>query len=89
MACSALKRAYRDVLRRGHPSVWFVRLDAPAEVLADRIAGRSGHFMPASLLPSQLAILEEFGPDEPATTINARSSPAEVAEQLIAMLRLD
>jgi len=89
VACSALKRAYRDVLRRGHPSVWFVRLDAPAEVLADRIANRSGHFMPASLLPSQLAILEDFGPDEPATTVDARRTPGEIAEQLIEALRLD
>ena len=50
VTCSALKRAYRDVLRDGHPSVWFAHITVPPDVLGDRLAHRTGHFMPPSLL---------------------------------------
>jgi gluconokinase len=59
LACSALKRAYRDLLRRAGPEVRFVHLVGPEELVARRLAGRRGHYMPPSLLPSQLATLED------------------------------
>lgn len=65
VACSALRRAHRDRLRAGHPSVRFLHLDVPAAELRARLARRAGHFMPASLLDSQLAALEPLEPDEP------------------------
>src|SRR5512133_831250 len=58
VTCSALRRDYRDLLRRGHPWVWFVHLVAPADVLDARLERRVGHYMPASMLASQLATLE-------------------------------
>src|SRR3954452_16740440 len=69
VTCSALKRAYRDLLRDGHPSVWFAHVDVPREVLAERLAQRKGHFMPPSLLDSQLATLERLGEGEPGDVI--------------------
>ena len=87
--CSALRRRYRDVLRRGHPWVWFVHLDAPAEVLRSRIAGRERHFLPATMLESQLATLERLQPDEPGTTIQALAPPTELVEQVIDRLGLE
>jgi len=69
ITCSALKRSYRDLLRDGHPSVWFAHVDVPREVLAERLAQRKGHFMPPSLLDSQLATLERLGEDEPGGVI--------------------
>jgi gluconokinase len=67
ITCSALRRRYRDELRAD--GVLFAFLDGPRAVLAERLAGRSGHFMPASLLDSQLATLEPPGPDEHAVTV--------------------
>jgi len=64
VACSALKRRYRDRLRSASPGVCFIFLDGAAEVIAARMAGRSGHFMPGTLLESQLKTLERPGPDE-------------------------
>jgi len=69
VTCSALKRVYRDLLRDGHPSVWFAHVDVPREVLAERLAKRQGHYMPPSLLDSQLATLEPLGEDEPGDVI--------------------
>ena len=65
IACSALRRAYRDRIRTGAPGVRFVFLDGPAELIRARMAGRSGHYMPESLLASQLATLEPPAADEP------------------------
>ena len=65
VACSALRRAYRDRIRAGAPGVRFVFLDGAAELIGERMAGRSGHYMPPSLLASQLATLERPGDDEP------------------------
>jgi gluconokinase len=64
VTCSALKRSYRDLLADGHPSVVFCELEVPAAVLADRMAHREGHYMPASLLRSQLDTLQPLQPDE-------------------------
>jgi gluconokinase len=89
VTCSALRRAYRDDLRRGHPSVWFVHLVAPEEVIATRMEHRGGHFMPPSMLSSQLETLEPLKPDEPGWAVDALASPGEIAERIITDLRLD
>ena len=88
VTCSALRRAYRDVLRRGRPSVWFVHLAAPRDVLEARVRRRSGHFMPASMLDSQVATLEPLEPDEPGTTLDATPPPDAIADRVIELLRL-
>lgn len=64
IACSALKRAYRDVLAGGPPSIDFVHLRGTAQLIGPRISVRSGHYMPASLLGSQIDTLEPLEPDE-------------------------
>ncbi len=64
IACSALKRAYRDRIRSRGPGVRFVFLRGGRDLIAGRLAGRLGHYMPASLLHSQLDALEAPGPDE-------------------------
>ncbi len=71
VGCSALRRAYRDRIRAGAGGpVLFVHLAGSREVIAARMAARSGHFMPASLLDSQFATLEPPGPDEAAITVD-------------------
>ena len=64
MSCSALKRKYRDQLRKHCPSTEFVHLSGSPEVIARRQASRPGHFMPASLMASQFATLEPLQQDE-------------------------
>jgi len=86
VSCSALKRAYRDRLRVGHDSVWFVHVDVPEDELAERMAARTGHYMPASLLDSQLAALEPLGPDEPGVTVPGTGDAAEVTDAVLATL---
>lgn len=75
-ACSALKRRYRDVLRAGRKDVTFVLPLLPRETLAVRLSQRTGHFMPPSLLDSQLAALEPPGPDESGFVIDGTAPPA-------------
>ena len=69
VACSALKRVYREAIVAEAPSVRFVFLNASRELLEARVANRPGHFMPASLLDSQLATLEPLAADEPGITV--------------------
>ena len=64
LACSALKRAYREVLVAGHPDVRIVYLRGDKALIAGRQAARHNHFMPATLVDSQFATLEEPGEDE-------------------------
>ena len=64
VACSALKRAYRDRIRQGLPGVRFVFLDGDSELIRGRMAARTGHFMQLELLDSQLRTLERPSPDE-------------------------
>lgn len=86
VACSALKRVYRDRIRAGVPDVFFVHLDGSRELLAQRIGSRSGHFFPAHMLDSQLAILERLEDDELGVTLDVVSSPeALVAQALLAI----
>jgi gluconokinase len=70
MSCSALKRKYRDQLRRHCRQVMFVHLSGSPDVIARRQASRPGHFMPATLLASQFATLEPLQPDEHGITID-------------------
>jgi len=89
VTCSALKRSYRDLLRDGHPSVRFVHLLAPPELIAQRVTARQGHYMPPSLLHSQLATLEDLQPDEPGIRMDATGAPPTVAEFALHELGLD
>lgn len=86
ITCSALKRSYRDILRGD--AVVFVYLAGSEEVIAARLASRHGHYMPLSLLHSQLATLEPPGPDEKAIRIDIGPPPAVQAEEIMDKLRL-
>lgn len=77
VACSALRRSYRDALRRAEPPVAFCHVAVPEQVLAERLARRSRHFMPASLLQSQLAAFDPLAADEPGGVIDGEG-PREV-----------
>jgi carbohydrate kinase (thermoresistant glucokinase family) len=85
ITCSALKRSYRDVLRDEH--VRFVYLAAPREVLYARLSARTGHFMPATLLDSQLRDLEPPDADEEALRIDATAPIDEQITQILAAVR--
>jgi carbohydrate kinase (thermoresistant glucokinase family) len=71
VGCSALKRAYRDILRGGAPRVRFLHVHGERALLAERVAHRPGHFFPAALLDSQLAALEPLAPDEDGVVVDA------------------
>ncbi|MCD0483208.1 gluconokinase [Streptacidiphilus sp. ASG 303] len=84
VTCSALKRRYRDTLRAASPGVFFLHLTADRALVADRIGHRSGHFMPASLLDSQLAALEPLGPDERGASLDAGPGTEHLVEMAVA-----
>jgi gluconokinase len=82
-SCSALKRKYRDLLRaEGDADVRFVYLAGSRDLIADRLANRRGHFMPAALLESQLATLEEPSPDEQAWMCDISEAPDAIVANL-------
>jgi gluconokinase len=83
VACSALKRSYRDVLRQAAPDLRVVFLDGPRTLIARRLGTRRGHYMPASLLDSQFAALEEPAPDEYAWVCDASRPPQEILADLL------
>lgn len=84
VTCSALKRSYRDRLRAAAPEVQFVYLQGSRELIAERVTGRRGHFMPASLLDSQFATLEEPGSDEPVWTCDIEHAPQQIVDDIVA-----
>jgi gluconokinase len=86
VTCSALKRSYRDLLRAGHPDVRFICLIGSHDLLEQRLEHRAGHFMPASLLDSQLDTLEPLQPDEPGGNIDVSQSPAQIEAAALALL---
>ncbi len=88
IGCSALKRAYRDIIReRAGEPVCFLHLEGSRETLSERMAKRSGHFMPVSLLESQLATLEAPGLDETAITADIDQPFEQLVDALVAKVR--
>jgi gluconokinase len=82
VACSALKRAYRDCLRTHvHGKIHFFLLDGSRQLIGDRMKQRKGHFMPAALLESQFAALERPAPDEHAVILDIAHQPAQLVEE--------
>ncbi|MGE3857551.1 MAG: gluconokinase [Dehalococcoidia bacterium] len=88
VACSALRRGYRDRLATACDGVRFVHLDVPPAIARERLAKRAGHFMPASLLDSQYATLEPIADDERrrAVSLDATPPPADVVERACAWI---
>ncbi len=81
VSCSALRRRYRDRLRRADPGLFLVHLDGPRQLLAARMAARRDHFMPPALLDSQLATLEPLAADESGAVVSIDAEPEAVVEQ--------
>ncbi len=84
ISCSALKRRYRDRLREAWPALRFVYLHGAPDLLASRMAQRNGHYMPASLLQSQLLTLEVPGSDESALMADIANAPEDIVAALCA-----
>jgi gluconokinase len=88
ITCSALKRAYRDTLRRAKADVRFVELIADRALVADRMAHRTGHFMPPSLLDSQFDTLEDLAADERGVQVTVDVPPEQVVARALEGLGL-
>jgi carbohydrate kinase (thermoresistant glucokinase family) len=87
VACSALKRAYRDVLVANRPDVVLVYLRGDKAVVGARMAARKGHFMPPALLDSQFATLQEPGPDEHPITVSIAQPPQAITDEVVRQLK--
>ncbi|MFJ4264001.1 gluconokinase, GntK/IdnK-type [Paenarthrobacter nicotinovorans] len=83
IACSALKRAYRDIIRGGDASVVFVHLHGARELLSERMNSRPGHFMPPSLLDSQLATLEHLHADEAGVVVDIETPVEQIVDRAV------
>ncbi|AGS71058.1 gluconokinase [Streptomyces collinus] len=83
VSCSSLRRAYRDRFRATGADVWFLYLALDPVLAAERIARRTGHFMPPELLGSQYATLDPLQADEPGVTIDASGGPERVMAQAL------
>ena len=88
ITCSALKHAYRNLIDRRGRGVEFVYLHGSPELIASRLARRTGHFMPASLLDTQFATLEQPGADEPVLRVEIGAAPDVIAADIIDALGL-
>jgi carbohydrate kinase (thermoresistant glucokinase family) len=88
VACSALKRSYRDLLLDGRPDAVMAFLMVSREELDRRLLARTGHFFPEKLLDSQLATLEPPQPDERVVTVRAENSPVKTAAKVAEALKL-
>jgi gluconokinase len=86
VACSALKRTYRDLIRIECPDAWVVQLVGDQDLIGARQASRHGHFMPPSLLPSQFATLEPLQPDEDGLVVDVAPPVEDVVARIAAAL---
>lgn len=86
VACSALKRAYRTVLLGGRPDVHLVYLKADEALVSQRLANRTGHFMPSSLLRTQFEALEEPGPEENPIVVSVVPGPESIMQEIVQQL---
>ena len=89
VTCSALRRAYRERLRQAAGGTLFVHLAGSPDLLAQRLNARSDHFMPASLLPSQLEALEPLQDDEPGIVVDVDNDLDTIVAEVIGVLALD
>jgi gluconokinase len=83
LACSALKRRYRDLLRSADPELRFVHLTGPRDLIAARMQARTAHYMPTSLLDSQLRDLEPLAADESGLLLDITKEPAVLTEEIL------
>lgn len=88
VTCSALKRSYRDLLDGAEGDVRFVHLSGDTDLILERMKTRSGHFMPASLLPSQISTLEPLDAGERGLTLENTGTPDEVTTRIVDELGL-
>jgi gluconokinase len=88
VTCSALKRSYRDLLAQADGEVCFVHLLSDVELIGERMRTRTGHFMPESLLPSQVRTLEPLQPDERGFAVDTGPSPDQVTAEVLGRLGL-
>ena len=88
IACSALKRAYRDILADGRNDVRFVFLKGTQQLIGSRLSSRKDHFMPPGLLASQFGTLEPPGPDENAVTVSIDASVEAIVDDIQRQLKL-
>lgn len=86
VSCSALKRRYRDLLRKADPNLRFAHLQGPRGMIAARMQTRIGHYMPITLLDSQLRDLEPLQPDEPGITLDITQPPETLVASIIASI---
>jgi gluconokinase len=86
VTCSALRRAYRDVLLSGRPEAWLVFLTVDPDELRRRVVTREGHFFPAQLLDSQLSTVQLPGPDEHAVVIESVGTPAATVAKIVSWM---
>ncbi len=87
IACSALRRAYRDVLRAGHADIRFLHLTGDPALIMARQAARQGHYMPASLVASQFATLEPPETEADVIDLDVDPEPPAIVQKTIAALR--
>jgi gluconokinase len=80
---SALKRKYRDLLRKGRPDLRLIYLEGGKDLIGERLAARHGHFFPKELLDSQFADLEPPGPDEDPVVVSIDGPPDRVVQEII------
>jgi gluconokinase len=88
-AVSVLKRSYRDIVIGERPDVRLVYLDGSRDLIAQRVAARRGHYMPASLLDSQFDTLEPPGPDENAVRVSIEPAPEQIVSDIVEQLRAE
>ena len=86
VTCSALKRAYRDILIGDRPEVRLVYLKGSRRLIHERMAARHEHFMPVGLLDSQFATLEEPGPDERPIVVDVGGTPEQIVAEIVRQL---
>ena len=89
IACSALKRAYRDILVHGRDDVRIVFLDGTQKLIAARLAARKGHFMPPGLLASQFRTLEPPARDERPVTVSIDAPVETIVDDIVAWAQLN
>lgn len=87
IGCSSLKRSYRDRIRRSAPDAVFIHVHGDHDLLYSRMAHRGRHFMPTSLLDSQLATLEPLATDENGVTLDVADPPETIIDEAVAWLR--